>query len=283
MTPEGGRTSRERIFVEEVPAFGRARPPKVYDARGISQIGVDSPENGYTIVILPAFSEIHSQYALEAPQYKDLFFKSVAGWIGGIHLDDLGKKQPRVFDGSTGEVLSDRGLALHIELPTSHRAQIGIVNIFEPGDGDEIFFPAAGFSAKDCIVNGERRSFHDYVVQKGLDTRLPMIADFCGALINVSIQALDAPTATVKFYAPVFERVSYRFARPVASYPQSFTAAIPSEIATPVFTCNCVLNYLYGELENRRTGSLLGPMTFGEIAFQLLNQTLVYVTIVPTT
>ena len=40
-----------------------------------------------------------------------------------------------------------------------------------------------------------------------------------------------------------------------------------------------MLNYVYGELENKHTGSLTGPMTFGEIAFQLLNQTLVYVTL----
>jgi len=44
-----------------------------------------------------------------------------------------------------------------------------------------------------------------------------------------------------------------------------------------------VLNYVYGELENKRTGNLTGPMTFGEIAFQVLNQTLVHVTVSRTT
>lgn len=146
MTPDGGQTSRQRIFVEQVPSFAKARSPQVYDERSIAQIGVDSPENGYTILILPAFSAIHSQYALQAPQYQDLFFKSVAGWIAGIHLDDLGKKSPRVFDGATGQPMSEQSVALHVELPPSHRAQIGIVNIFEPGDGDEITFPASGFS-----------------------------------------------------------------------------------------------------------------------------------------
>jgi hypothetical protein len=42
-----------------------------------------------------------------------------------------------------------------------------------------------------------------------------------------------------------------------------------------------VLNYLHGSLEGRRTGSLQGPMTFGEIAYQLLNQTLVQITVEP--
>ena len=48
---------------------------------------------------------------------------------------------------------------------------------------------------------------------------------------------------------------------------------------TNAFTCNCILNYVHSSLEGRRTGDVVGPMTFGEIAYQLLNQTLVYVTV----
>ena len=48
----------------------------------------------------------------------------------------------------------------------------------------------------------------------------------------------------------------------------------------PEFSCNCILNYLYGELEGKVTEGMYGPVTFGEIAYQLLNQTLVYVRIV---
>ena len=279
MTREGGVTSRDRIYVEEIPAFARARSPVVYDDRRIARIGVDAPDNGYTIVILPAFSPIHQRYALHAPNFKDIFLKAIAGWISGVHLDDLGRKTPKAFNGMTGDVMSDRGVALHVELPPSYRAQIGVVNIFEPGDGDEIRFPETAFAVRGCTVNGEPQSFHDYFVGRGLDTRLPLVASSCGATINVSIRSLDAATSTVKLYAPVFEGVSYRFARPVESYPQRFAQAIPSEVAEPIFTCNCVLNYLYGELENKHTGSLTGPMTFGEIAFQLLNQTLVHVTV----
>ena len=44
----------------------------------------------------------------------------------------------------------------------------------------------------------------------------------------------------------------------------------------PVFSCNCILNYLYGELEGKKTPPYTGPVTFGEVAYQLLNQTLVY-------
>jgi hypothetical protein len=51
---------------------------------------------------------------------------------------------------------------------------------------------------------------------------------------------------------------------------------VPSDIGDVEFSCNCILNYLYGELEGKRTGALKGPMTFGEVAYQLLNQTMVY-------
>jgi hypothetical protein len=42
-----------------------------------------------------------------------------------------------------------------------------------------------------------------------------------------------------------------------------------------VFSCNCILNYLYAELEGKRTGAITGPITYGEIANLLLSQTLV--------
>jgi hypothetical protein len=66
----------------------------------------------------------------------------------------------------------------------------------------------------------------------------------------------------------------------VADYVSAFESRLktlaPGNI---VFSCNCILNYLYSQLEGRRTGGIVGPITFGEIAYQLLNQTLVYLEI----
>jgi hypothetical protein len=42
------------------------------------------------------------------------------------------------------------------------------------------------------------------------------------------------------------------------------------------FSCNCILNYIYGNLEGKKLAGTAGPITFGEIAYQLLNQTMVY-------
>jgi hypothetical protein len=99
--------------------------------------------------------------------------------------------------------------------------------------------------------------------------------------VNVSIQSLDITGRVVKFFAPVFKDVGYRTAKPVSGYSECFLSAIPATDHAPVFSCNCVLNYLHGQLEGRTTGSMQGPMTFGEIAYQLLNQTLVRITLDP--
>jgi hypothetical protein len=108
---------------------------------------------------------------------------------------------------------------------------------------------------------------------------LPLVADYCGSMVNVSFQAVDEKAKTVALYAPVFKGVEYRIAEPVSDYVREFSARIPEGSLQPVFSCNCILNYLYSELEGKKTGSITGPITFGEIAYQLLNQTLIYLEI----
>ncbi|RME83260.1 MAG: hypothetical protein D6785_06920, partial [Planctomycetota bacterium] len=64
----------------------------------------------------------------------------------------------------------------------------------------------------------------------------------------------------------------------VDDYEMEFAKRLSQLQIEPLFSCNCILNYLYGKLEGKKTGNITGPMTFGEIAYVLLNQTLVYVT-----
>jgi hypothetical protein len=279
MTDRGGVTTREQLFVQRVPKLAHKTSIRTYDENQISHVALDSPEHGYSLLVLPAFSAIHESYALNAPSYPQLFMRVIGGFIAGVHLDDLPTHAPLVFSGQTGESSSKHAVAMHIELPREYQASLGIVNIFEQGTGDEITFPSSGFTANECIVDGKRINFHDYLVAKQVDTRLPLVAEYCGTMINVSIQGLDPQARRVQLYAPVFEDVKYRVARPIDDYSGRFAAAIPKQVQNPVFSCNCVLNYLYGQLEGNKTGSIVGPMTFGEVGYQLLNQTMVYVTV----
>ena len=109
---------------------------------------------------------------------------------------------------------------------------------------------------------------------------LPLVADYCGAMVNTSFQNVDPVKKKVDFYAPVFKGIQYKLAAPVTDYVTSFVKQMPTTAEDKIlFSCNCILNYLYSGLEGKRTGSVTGPITFGEIAYQLLNQTMAYVVI----
>lgn len=279
MDVSGGTFSRERIFVQEQSAPLEGHAIRSYGVESLAEIAKDSPEHGFSIVIIPGLSHAHAQYAHHAPDYEGLFMKSIVGWIAGVDLVDLGKAAPKVFNGASGEVIVDGAVALHATLPPGKIATVGILNLFEQGEGDVFRFERDGFSAEMCLVNGEPMNFAAYLKRHEIDTRLPLVADYHGEMINVSFQSVDADAGRVDFYAPVFGEVEYRLAKPVPHYVEAFSAQIPGHVVRPEFSCNCILNYLYSELEGKKTGALTGPVTFGEIAYQLLNQTLVYLQI----
>jgi hypothetical protein len=276
MGQDGGATTRDRVFVTPVPVPAGRPVLRWYDEHDIRRVCVDAPAHGFTLLVLPAFSAVHSTFAREAPNFEDMYVKPLVGWVSGIHLDDLGKSAAVAGNGQTREFRGDKALALHVPLPDAMDAHVDIVNLFTQGRGDRIRFPRTGFTAQEAFVNGERVDFARYVSDKKLDTKLPLVADYCGAMVNVSIQSVDTAAGKVDFYAPVFDDVEYRQAQAVDDYPRAFTRALPGDASGMQWSCNCILNYLYSELEGKRTGRITGPMTFGEVAYQLLNQTMVY-------
>lgn len=281
MSQNGGITTRDQLFVTPL-SFHPNLPPTIrqYDAASLSQVCMEAPTNGFSLIILPAFSEAHFEYAHHASMYDDMFMKPLVGWIAGIHLDDMGKRSPKVRDGRSNALLENQAVVIHVPLPDNVSAQVNIVNLFTLGDGDLIEFDASGFEASTCKINGEVTSLAKYLTKIKHDTRLPLVADYSGALINVSLKAVDVAKDNVQFYGPVFPHVAYRLARPFnGSYEAALGHAIEDLPENAGFSCNCVLNYLYSELEGKRTGHVTGPMTFGEVAYVLLNQTVVHLTL----
>lgn len=279
MAEQGGTVTRDQVFVNEIEVFGQAPTLRLYDVDSLPQLCRNAPDHGYTLLVVPAFGPCHSAFAENAPNYEEMYMKPLVGWVAGIHLDDLGKNTPKVALGTTGELSDQHAVAMDVPLSPEKFVHIDIVNLFKPGDGDSITFDSTGFSAGSCQINGQPANLADYLTTKAIDTRLPLVADYCGAMINVSIKGVDAANKRVDFYAPVFPGVSYRIAAPVEDYVSGFLAALPKLDAGVTFSCNCILNFLYSNLEGKRTANITGPITFGEIGYQLLNQTLVYLTI----
>ena len=279
MSDQGGMFSQEQIYVTELPDYVLKTEVKIYDETNIHHIYNDAPQRGFSIIIIPASCPTHFTFALNAPSFSGFAASPLIGWIAGVFLDER-EVTPKVFDGTQGQALENGAIVLHVELPVGKLVEIDIVNIFEQGEGDTIIFPEDGFSATDAVINDRTQNFADYLTKNATDTKLPLVADLSGAMINTSFQSIDFAKKQVNFYAPVFAGIRYKIAKPVDDYVSHFSAKIPEGVGDNLFfSCNCILNYLYADLEGKKTANFTGPMTFGEIAYQLVNQTLAYLTI----
>ncbi len=276
----GGEFTQDKIFVLELPECVLKAEAKLYSKDTIVDIYKDGPANGFTFVLIPATSQTHLAFALKAPTFESFAMSPVLGWITGVNLSELGQTAPKIFNGfQNGEAFLDGALALRIELSKDRIAEIGIINIFEQGNGDVIEFPEDGFIVKDALINGQLKNFSEYIKEIQADVKLPLVADYCGVMVNVSFQSINEND--VALYAPVFKQVQYKLAKPIDDYVNLFTSQLEELGSDSIFfSCNCILNYLYSNLEGKQTGCLVGPATFGEIAYQLLNQTLVYLQLV---
>ena len=176
-------------------------------------------------------------------------------------------------------MFTDKAVALHLQVPDDKIVSVNIINIFEQDTASPLIeFTEEGFSVKNCRVNGKDVVFADYIAENAIDTKLPIVGDYSGNGVNISFKSVE--NGVVNFYAPVFSGIQYRMAKSITNYESLFNARIAEHKDTAAaFSCNCILNFLYGELEHKKIESFAGPITFGEIAYQLVNQTLVYVSV----
>lgn len=279
MSEKGGVLTHDEIQVVKLPSTITDFTIKTYSVNELKNIPKDYLPNGFSYIIIPAFSEAHVIFAKDCSTYDGLFNKPLVGWISGFDLTDLGKTSAKVFNGLVGEITDSKAVVMHLSLPADKQARVNIINLFKQGNGDTITFKTTGFEIKDCIVNGETTNFSEYITKNKINTQLPLVADYMGAMINVSFLTIDASAGKVNLYAPVFPGIEYKIASPVGDYEKEFSAELNRASIHPFLSCNCILNYLYANLKGKMTGHVFGPMTFGEIAYMLLNQTMVYLTI----
>jgi hypothetical protein len=275
MSEEGGVATREEVYVNDLTDCTLGAKIKTYPASELPRVAHDAYDHGFTVLIIPCFSDAHTEYAHNAPEYEQLFMNPIVGWISGVHLDDFRKVPPKVFNGQTGVGSDNDAIAMHFQIEDGKMATVHILNVFEQGSGDLLTFDEEGFVIVNCFVNGEKQNLSEYIKRTGLDTKLPLVADYCGAKVNVSYQGVRESDGAAMAYAPIFKGVKYKLAAPVPDYVAAFHSKLPHD-ASPVFACNCILNFVYSQLEGKTVENMYGPVTFGEIAYQLVNQTLVY-------
>jgi len=276
MADNGGKVSGDLLFVTEMPYNNFTI--KSYAADSVQHVANDAFDNGFSVIIVPFDSEIHKIYAQGAAEFENMFMRNVVGWVAGVNLSVAGQV-PISVNGKTGEVFSDKAVTLHVEVPDDKLVSIGIINIFEQDDTSPLIeFAEEGFAIKNCLVDGKEMLFSDFLRQNDINTKMPLVGDYSGVGINVSFKAVE--DGLVNLYAPVFKGIKYKMAKSISDYEEEFRARLESvDASQKAFSCNCILNFLYGELEGKRIKGFEGPITFGEIAYQLVNQTLAYVAI----
>lgn len=281
MTKEfGGAEDNDMVFVTDISCMASSFTIRKYKQNDLCHVYEASPKPGFTFLIIPMFSDAHLSFSVNAPNYNNFASHPLVGWISGTNVKDIGRKKPKVFDGTTLESFENDAIAFHVMLDAGKIAQINIINLFEPGEGDAVMFDSDGVAPENIVVDGEMRNFYDYVIDHGIDTKLPLVADYYGAKINVSFNGIDKDKRKITFGTPVLCGIRYKHAKFVADYIKEFQKILSLDASASynniAFSCNCFLNYMYSRLEGKKTDPFYGPITFGEIAYQLLNQTLVY-------
>ena len=275
LTDDGGARIEDRLFCSTFESATSATLRHLTPDT-LPDLATGQHDGGVTVLLIPAFSAAHSRFALEGTSYPGLFDQPLMGWITGVPVEEIGTSAPAAYDGQTGTRHTEGAVALYLALPAGAAPTLDIVNIFTPSDeaATTFTFPETGFSATSAQVNGETVALAPYLRERGIDIRLPLIANYAGALINVSFQSIDDTTGEVTFYAPVIAGVEYRLAQAMPDYAAAFAETLGTG-GDGMLSCNCILNYLHGDMAGKKTGRFTGPVTFGEIAYILLNQTLV--------
>lgn len=295
MNENGGQKCLDKIFAIKLPGDVKLEQIKFYDSEHLPDIAEDSLDNGFTYLLIPFGSKAHYNYAEKTTSST----KVTIGWISGVALEDIGEKTrtAKVFNGKTGEMSESNALAMHCSLPNGKYASISTINIYKADTSVAITFPNNGFEVEDCFIDGKPANIVEYIKEKDIDTKAPMLthfrfgsssskkmdlshpmfADYDGNYVNISFANVTDSKASL--YAPVFKDVKYYFAKPVSDYMSEYQKQLTAIHGDHAFSFSCILNYTNSNLEGKVTKGMYGPFTFGEIAYQLLNQTVVYLDI----
>lgn len=262
MTPDGLLQLDDRLCMTRFPE-ATAATIRHLPTPALSSLATGYAPGGLSLILIPAFSTAHAAFALGAMGYPGLFDQPLMGWISGTEADPVGA----VHDGTTGLAHAEGALVMHLTLPPGCKTSLNIQTPFTPSrdPGKTFRFPTTGFVATEVTLGSRTVNLARYIVDKGLDPRLPLVTNVAGTLTNVAIRSVDPDKGAVSFYAPVVAGAVYHWANPLPDTPA--IAAAPATVSG----CGDVsLHRLTGG-----TGAFTGPLSFGQIAYILLTQTVV--------
>ncbi|MDR1156664.1 MAG: hypothetical protein LBL04_18320 [Bacteroidales bacterium] len=264
--------SQEHVFVSRLSGFITGATIREYDETGIRNIYLDAPVNGFTMLIVPNSSRVLFEYALNAPNYPKFACTPVCGWVAGWLIKETLTGNSYSVSGLNPVLLNNRAVAMHVSLPADKYAEINMFSSFKAQSGPSIMFDDDGWVQENATIDGVRQNFAEYIRKNRIETDYPLISNYAGAPVCVSY--LKTEGNKVYTYAPLFKGVEYHFSEANRQAPGLVLSG-----GDIIYSMSCIRNFQRPELCGTYIEKMNGPVTFGEIAYQLVNQTTVYLTV----
>ncbi len=279
-----GKVDEENIFVDDFTDIAKDAKIEVFDSNNIHEIAKKGYANGFIVMSLPIDTDIYFEFSTNSLEYEDIYNNPVVGFVACCNFNDYGNfGQLKTFVGSglDGQLYPDKAVALYVELPDNMAARAEIINLDTIDEStSKVVFPKTSFFQSDCTIDGKPGNIADYfenVVKPKMGGKgyTQMITSQNGALINRDTKVVDIKKGEVSFFSPAYEGDEYYLVKPGTDYLKLFNEAIKSKGDSNIAACFSCISYFFGGSFEGRTICQNGCYAFGEIAFQLLNKTIV--------
>ena len=279
---------RNKIFVHNMTDFAAELKFEVYDASNIKNIYDDAYDNGFSVLIVPPFTDVVQEYTANCSNYSNFGSRAVCGWAAVTYLysDYELNDESIVFFGKDGSVHKDEGLVMHIGLAPDKFAEIHVFSPFKPEEGDVITFEENRQQVEYALINGNKQNFRQYLNDQHIDrthdasviSHKCLAGNYGGIYMNVAI-ASEKESDLGKYVtlgAPVYKGIQYGLANMENIDYESMKKHFHGEV---VLSFTCVNNYANPDIFSKALTHMNGPFTYGEIAYFLMSNATVYVTV----
>lgn len=273
-----GKCEEEMIFVDDFTQIAKQSKIEVYDKDTIKNIAINGYKNGVVFLVLPIETDVYYTFSDNSLSYEGIFDNPVVGYVACMKMEDYGKIKPETACGIDGKLTEDKAVALYIELPNDLAARAEIINLDTIDyDTSVIVFPKTGFIQSDCTIDGKPGNIAQYlenVIKPKVGNYSQLITSQNGALINRDVKVVDVNKGEVSFFSSAYAGDEYRMVKNGADYFKMFNETLADK-RSEVAACFSCVSYFFGGNFLGKHVSKNGIYAFGEIAYQLLNKTIV--------
>ena len=241
-------------------------------------------------MILPFGKGMDLEYASNCINYPNFGNRVVCGWRAVLtnYSEFERNDESLVFLGTSGERFTDKGVAMHVKLPEGKYAELHVFNPYKPENDDIIVFEEDGQQSQTALINGVKQNLRQYLIENGVNSMVgntvvsqkSLSGDYGGMSINIVIlpdMEEDIRIDDVmQLGASVVKDIPFRLSSLNMENNESLKKKMNDDPI--VFSFACINNSPYPELFAKYVTQTNGPLVFGEIAYFMMNNGIVYVT-----